>query len=180
MATSPAASSVATRPLVLRNPLIVGVIAGVVGAVASLVLPADLPFQPSSLIVFPMLAVAGPIGGAIGGAIGGVSSPLFFVAVPISLVGGALVGWAYRRFVWPQASLAGRLGAWALLVFVVDALSALMFGSLLSLLDPSMPGFPDAFGVVLGYAGVSTVIDVVATTVVMAVLPEGMRQPLTS
>lgn len=178
MAISPAASGVSARARLLRHPLVVGVLAGVVGILASLVLPSDLPFQAGNLIVFPMLAVAGPLGGAIGGAIGGLSSPIFFVAVPVSLVGGLLVGWGYPRFVWPQTSSVGRLVAWAILVLIVDVISSLIFATLLPMLDPTTPGFPDSLGVIVGFAGPSTAFDVVGTTLVMAILPERLRQPL--
>lgn len=172
-------ASTASRSLVAPRALVVGVVAGIIGIVASLLLPADLPFQIANLAFVPMLAVAGPLGGAIGGAISGFGSPIFFVAVPASLVGGLLVGWGYKRFVRRQASMGGRLVAWAVLVLIVDAISSLIFATLLPMLDPSMPGFPESISVMLGYAAPSTAFDVVGTTVVMALLPERYRQPLT-
>lgn len=172
------ASQSASRPGVLANPLVVGALAGIVGVVISLVVPPDLPFQPSSLILFPMLAVAGPIGGAIGGAISGFGTPIFFVAIPSGLVGGLLLGWGYRRFVSPQGSTVGRLAAWALLVLVVDAVSSLLFATVLPMLDSTMPGFPESIGVMIGFAAPSTAFDLVATTIVMAILPAGLRRPL--
>lgn len=159
--------------------IVVGVVGGVISVGASVILPGDLPFQAGDIVLMPMLGVAGAVGGAIGGAISGVASPIFFIAVPVSIVGGALLGWGYGRYVWSQASLGGRLVAWAVLILVVDVISSLAFGLILPMLDPSMPGFPDSLSVMLGYAVPSTAFDVVATTVVMAVLPENLRRPLT-
>lgn len=165
--------------LVAPRAIAVGVAGGIISIVGTMLLPADFPVQVANIAFVPMLAIAGPVGGAIGGVVSGLGSPLLVIAMAAGLVGGALAGWGYKRFVWPQASMGSRLVAWAVLIVVVDAISSLIFALVLPMFDPEMPGFPESIGMVLGYAGISTAYDVVATTIVMAVLPERFRRPLT-
>ena len=109
---------------------------------------------------------------------GGLGSPLLVIAALAGVLGGGVAGWGYRRFVWPQSTIAGRLIAWAVLILVADALSSLVFAIVLPMFDSEMPAFPGSLEAVLGYAAISTAYDIVATTVVMALLPERFRQPL--
>mgnify|MGYP006274511437 CR=1 FL=1 len=158
--------------------IVVGIAGGVVSIIGSMLLPADLPVQVANIIFIPMVAVAGPLGGAIGGAVSGLGSPLLVIAALAGVLGGGVAGWGYRRFVWPQSTIAGRLIAWAVLILVADALSSLVFAIVLPMFDSEMPAFPGSLEAVLGYAAISTAYDIVATTVVMALLPERFRQPL--
>lgn len=178
-----------------RKPLLsarqVGIAAAFGGAALALVLAGiTIPIPGTPVVTDPReiftttgAALTGPIGGIVIGILAGIAEPGIPLASLLAhIVGGLYNGFVYKNLSWRfKGNKAAYLGLWALQVlgyyvlFVVPMFAA---GLMLFYPDPEYGGFFALLGALEVGALPEAVFTTVATTIIMAALPERYRRPL--